>query len=62
MGLVDVIEVVGHPELRCGDVKMALEIPTRLKMNQSKETSSYEWVCFELLAYELADDDLYRTT
>jgi len=26
---VDVIDVIGHPELRCVHVKMALEIPTR---------------------------------
>jgi len=29
MGLVDGIAVIGHPELPCGDAKMALEIPTR---------------------------------
>jgi hypothetical protein len=28
-GLADVIELIGNPELRCGHVKMALEIPTR---------------------------------
>ena len=26
-------------------------------MAQSRDASSYEWVCFELLAYELPDDD-----
>ena len=26
----DVISIIGHPEMRCGGAKMALEIPTRL--------------------------------